>query len=123
MAAGQSRPPQLAADLGQCRVIALDASGRPRPGWPVSLPGPISNFVVGACFDWCGPYYATPLVVETKSGSALIYLHIGNEILALTEGGRVAPGWPKRLQTDKAVFYGWSWWAATPDGGLVTLEE
>ena len=51
-------------------VIALDGSGRPRPDWPVSLPGPISNFVVGACFDWCGPYYATPLVVETKSGSA-----------------------------------------------------
>ena len=41
----------------------------------------------------------------------------------MTEGGRVAPGWPKKLETDKAVFYGWSWWAATPDGGLVTLEE
>jgi hypothetical protein len=21
------------------------------------------------------------------------------------------------------VFYGWSWWSVTPDGGVVALEE
>lgn len=104
-------------------VIALDSSGRTLPGWPVSLPRRIQTSIVGACIDWCGPSFDKPLFVQPASGPALLYLHLNDTILALTEDGKVASGWPKRLAAGDSVFYGWSWWAATPDGGLVTLEE
>ena len=104
-------------------VLAWDSSGHALPGWPVTLPQPIHASLVGQCIDWCGPYFDEPVFVKPASGPARLYLHLGDTILALTEDGKVASGWPKKLEAGGSVFYGWSWWSVTPDGGVVALEE
>jgi hypothetical protein len=102
-------------------VIAYDSAGRILSRWPVALPARITALVAGPCIDW-GCTYEQPLFVPSPSGHGLLYLHVGTEILALTEDGRVAPGWPKKA-TGVGTFDNWSWWAGTPDGGLLAIEE
>ena len=104
-------------------VLAWDSSGRALPGWPVTLPQPIHTSLVGACIDWCGPYFDKPVFVKPAAGPARLYLHLNDTIMALTEDGKVASGWPKKLEAGGSEFFGWSWWSVTPDGGVVALEE
>jgi hypothetical protein len=104
-------------------VLAWDSSGRALPGWPVTLPQPIQTSLVGPCSDWCGPDFDKPVFVKPISGPARLYFHLNDTILALTEDGKVASGWPKKLEANGSVFYGWSWWSVTPDGGVVALEQ
>ncbi len=104
-------------------VLAWDSAGHALPGWPVTLPQPVHISLAGPCADWCGPYFDKPVFVKPASGSARLYLHLGDTITALTEDGKVVSGWPKKPEAAGSTFYGWSWWSVTPDGGVVALEE
>jgi hypothetical protein len=59
------------------RVAALDSDGRPRPGWPVTLPGSISAPVFG------------------PDGTA--YVSSNSNVVALGPDGRTRSGWPVGL--------------------------
>jgi hypothetical protein len=105
-------------------VLAVDRNAQLLSGWPAALPGRISTLGVGVCTDWCGSYYEKPLLAISSSGSALLYVHVSDQIVALDESGRVAPGWPKKLgsYTGFDVYSGWTWWTVMPDGGLAAIE-
>jgi hypothetical protein len=93
---------------GQALVTALDGTGRVKPGWPYR---PLSSFI---SFSHAVGGYATetaPLFAPSGS-SGLLYLVLKDRIVALSDNGKVAPGWPKELTGETA-------WVAMPDGGIV----
>jgi hypothetical protein len=104
-------------------VLALDSAGTVRPGWPARLPSQAAAFGVWACIDWGCSYYAEPMFVPSPAGSGMLYVHLGDAILALADDGHVAAGWPKTLTQTEDNSAGWDWWAAMPDGGLAALSE
>lgn len=107
----------------QTSIYAFDLGGATRPGWPAKLPGGLGTFGTGVCIDVCLDDYTVPMYVPAPGGTGLLYLQVGSQILALTESGQVAPGWPKSLQGSDDADDNWVWWAAMPDGGLAVLER
>lgn len=64
------------------RIAAIGTDGKPKPGWPVSIPGSASAPAFGA--------------------DGTIYLTLGasgatSSVLALDPAGRTKPGWPAKL--------------------------
>jgi hypothetical protein len=99
---------------GQSLVAAFDGTGRVKSGWPYRPPAPFTSFG-----DAIGGYRPeTPPLFAPSGSGGLLYLALRDRIVALSEDGRVAPGWPKTSPVggDRA---GWSSLASTPDGGLV----
>jgi len=99
---------------GQSLVTAFDGAGRVKAGWPYRPPASFITFghAVG------GYVPETPPLFAPSGSGGLLYLALRDRIVALSEDGRVAPGWPKTSPVggDSA---GWSSLASTPDGGLV----
>lgn len=101
-------------------VLALDSSGAVLPGWPYVLPQAFSDFAAGGSE---GPSNPGLVYAPSSSGPSRLYLGLEGEIVALAADGSVVPGWPfpEPNSADGLAF--WVDFAATPDGGLVTVSE
>lgn len=133
-------PPVVGGDLifvpETVLVEAFDSSGAVAPGWPFQLP---SGFTNALCYPEADSPVATPSAEGTTSAEpteppfqpvdplwapgavgrpddGLLYLPLGDRIVALTQNGEVAPGWPYMTGAGGEC---WQSLAATPDGGVV----
>lgn len=93
---------------GQPLVTAFDSAGRVKSGWPYRPPASFVSF--GRAVGGYSP--ETPPLFAPSGSSGLLYLVLQDRIVALSDDGKVAPGWPKELTGERS-------WATTPDGGLV----
>jgi hypothetical protein len=104
-------------------ILAFDAAGSARPGWPVNLPGKITRLIRGGVGYLDTAVFTVGqqglLFVPSPSGLGRLYVCLPDRILALTQDGEVVPGWPKTLP---GTTYHWEWWAGMPDGGLAGLS-
>lgn len=102
-------------------VMAFDPSGNLLPGWPYSLPQAFADPGVG----YGRMYGISPglMFVPSPSGGGLLYLALEGRIVALDRHGNVAPGWPYLLPGTQELNGSWFAWAATPDGGLVSIVQ
>ena len=106
-------------------IVGFGPDGSQLAGWPVTLPGNVTPLFVGQCIDWGCPTYSPPLFVAKPDG-ALLYVHVGQSILAIQQNGDVAKGWPKAALTiagHSDVYFNFTFWKAMPDGGLITVQE
>jgi hypothetical protein len=71
----------------ETRIAAVDQSGRPYAGWPITIEGAASEPVFGPD----GTVYMTREVYASGSGTAT------DSVLALDASGKPKPGWPISL--------------------------
>jgi hypothetical protein len=104
-------------------VFAFDASGAIVPGWPADLSQPAREIGYGCQIAAClSIHYPAMEFAPNPSGSGLLYLYLGSNIVALAPNGQVAPGWPRDLTVAPHRDTSAVWWASTPDGGIAVLE-
>jgi hypothetical protein len=83
-------------------LAAIDATGRPRPGWPYTAAMPASDPTFGAD----GSVYLTLGYVIGWGGSAT-QDRLSHQIVALGPDGRMKPGWPFVLPANVGPQFPW----------------
>jgi hypothetical protein len=73
----------------ETRIAAVDQSGRPYPGWPITIEGAASQ----PAFGPDGTVYMTREVYSSGSGSSTAT----DSVLAFDASGKPKPGWPISL--------------------------
>jgi outer membrane protein assembly factor BamB len=111
----------LLEEANDASILALDAAGTPRRGWPVNWASGVEH--AGDCGQDTGCGLPTVMPAVGRDGSLYVALNAtgnaaGGSLTALSPAGKVRSGWPVGLKRRGGQFWRV---VAGSDGGIWTL--